>query len=269
MRETSELENWLGFQSIKAKDHADSFEEHAKGFDLPVKLGAAIVEVTKQGDVFSVKTEDNTAYSSKTVILATGKRHRPLNIPGEKELAGKGLAYCATCDAPFFKGKRVVVAGGGNSAFTTALDLLRVDAEVTLVNFLEGWQADRALQERIKKSAKSRFLDYREIIRIEGKERVAGVAVKSREDGTEESLEAEGIFVEIGLLPNNEAVREFVALNANGEVMVDCSSKTNVEGFFAAGDVTTVPHKQIVIAAGEGAKAALSAYDYLIKKSLI
>jgi alkyl hydroperoxide reductase subunit F len=269
VRETSEVENWLGFQSINAKDLADSFEEHAKSFDLPVRLGAAIIEVTKKGDAFSVKTEDNVVYSSKTVILATGKRHRALNVPGEKELVGKGLAYCATCDAPFFKGKKVVVAGGGNSAFTTALDLLKVDAEVTLVNFLEGWQADKALQERIKKSEKSKFLDYHEIISIEGKETVTAVAVKSRENGTQERLEAEGVFVEIGLLPNNEAVKELVALNANGEVMVDCSSKTNVEGFFAAGDVTTVPHKQIVIAAGEGAKAALSAYDYLIKKSLI
>jgi alkyl hydroperoxide reductase subunit F len=269
IRETSEVENWLGFQNINAKDLADSFEEHVKGFDIPVSLGTSITKVKKEGDVFKVLTADTTMYSSRTLIIATGKRHRPLNVPGENELHGRGVAYCATCDAPFFKGKKVVVAGGGNSAFTTAVDLLKVGADVTLVNFIKGWQADESLQERIKQTGKVRFLDYHQIVKIEGKESVVGVVVKNRENDTEKMLHANGIFIEIGLSPNNEPVKNLVTLNEHGEIIVDCSCKTNVEGLFGAGDVTTVPHKQIVISAGEGAKAALSAYDYLINKSVI
>ena len=269
VRETSEVENWLGFQNINAKDLADSFEEHVKSFDIPVKLGTAITAITKQGDTFAVSTDEGTSYHSHTVLLSTGKRHRPLNVPGEKKLVGKGLAYCATCDAPFFKKKKVVVAGGGNSAFTTVLDLLKVEASITVVNAIKGWQADTSLVERVKRAGTVRLLDSHEIVKIEGTDQVTGVVVKDRESGTEEHLAAHGIFVEIGLLPNSELVKNLVELNEHGEVVVDCLSQTSVEGFYAAGDVTTVPHKQIVIAAGEGAKAALSAYDYLMRKSLI
>lgn len=269
VRETSEIENWLGFQSINAKDLADRFEEHVKGFDIAVSLGTAITEVKKEEDTFRVLTDDDKIFSSQTLILATGKRHRPLNVPGEKELVGRGVAYCATCDAPFFKGKKVVVAGGGNSAFTTAVDLLKVEAEVVLVNFIKGWQADEALQKRVKQIGKASLLDYHQVVRIEGKDRVTGVVVKNRENDKEEKLDTDGLFIEIGLLPNNESVKDLVELNEQGEVIVDCSCKTSVQGLFGAGDVTTVPHKQIVIAAGEGAKAALSAYNYLINESLI
>jgi alkyl hydroperoxide reductase subunit F len=269
IRETSEVENWLGFQSINAKDLADSFEEHVRGFDIPVSLGTSITEVKKEGDFFKVLSADNTMYSSRTLIIATGKRHRPLNVPGENELLGRGVAYCATCDAPFFKGKKVVVVGGGNSAFTTAVDLLKVGADVTLVNFIKGWQADDSLQERIKQTGKVSLLDYHQIVKIEGKESVEGVVVRNLENDTEKMVLANGVFIEIGLSPNNEPVKNFVAMNEHGEIIVDCSCKTNVEGLFGAGDVTTVPHKQIVISAGEGAKAALSAYDYLINKSVI
>lgn len=269
VRETSEVENWLGFQTINAQDLADMFEEHVKSFDIPVSLGIGATAVKKDGDTLKVLTDDGNMYSSKTLILSTGKRHSPLNVPGEKELVGRGVAYCATCDAPFFEGKKVVVVGGGNSAFTTAIDLLKVDAEVTLVNFIKGWHADGALQKRAKEYAKVNLIDYHQVVRIEGKDRVTAVVIKNRETEKEEKMEASGIFVEIGLLPNNESVTNLVEMNKNGEVIVDCSCRTSVEGLFAAGDVTTVPHKQIIIAAGEGAKAALSAYDYLVNKSLI
>ena len=269
IRETSEVENWLGFQNINAKDLADSFEEHVKSFSVPVGLGAGITEVAKESDTFRVSADNGTVHSSRTLILATGKRHRPLNVPGEKELVGRGVAYCATCDAPLYKGRKVVVAGGGNSAFTTAMDLLKVNAEVTLVNFLRGWQADEALQGRMKRGGKVKFLEYHRVTKIEGEQRVTGVVVTNRETDKEETLAADGIFVEVGLLPNNDMVKDLVELNDQGEVIVDCMCRTSVEGLYGAGDVTTVPHKQIVIAAGEGAKAALSAYSYLINKSLI
>ncbi len=269
VRETSEVENWLGFQSINAKDLVDMFEEHVKSFDIAVSLGASITDVRKDEETFKVYTDDGKTYSSHTVIVATGKRHRPLNVPGEKDLVGRGIAYCATCDAPFFKGKKVVIAGGGNSAFTTAIDLLKVGAEVTLINFIKGWQADAALQGRVKQSDKVILLDYHQLVMIEGKDRVTAVVIKNRENEKEEKLDTNGVFVEIGLLPNNESVKNLVKLNEQGEVIVDCSCRTSVKGLFGAGDVTTVPHKQIIIAASEGAKAALSAYDYLINKSLI
>jgi alkyl hydroperoxide reductase subunit F len=269
VRETSEVENWLGFQAINAMDLADMFEEHVKSFDISVSLAVSAIKVLKENDVFKVHSADGKTYSSRALILATGKRHRPLNVPGEKELVGRGVAYCSTCDAPLFSGKRVAVVGGGNSAFTTAADLLKVDAEVILVNFVKGWQADEVLRERVKKTQKVSFLDYSQVLRIEGEEAVEAVLVKRRDGEKEERLEVGGVFVEIGLLPNNESVHDFVELNKNGEVIVDCACRTSVDGLFGAGDVTTVPHKQIIIAAGEGAKAALSAYDYLVNKSLI
>ena len=269
VRETSEVENWLGFQSINAKDLVDMFQEHVKGFDIPVSIGPATVEVKRDVDFFKVRTDDGRIYSGRTLILATGKRHRLLNVPGEKELVGRGVAYCATCDAPFFKGKKVVVVGGGNSAFTTAMDLLKVEAGVTLVNFNKGWRADETLKQRVRRTDKVSLLDYHQVVRIEGRDRVTAVVVRNREDEEEEKLDASGIFVEIGLFPNNESFKDLVELNEQGEVIVDCSCQTSVEGVFGAGDVTTVPHKQIVIAAGEGAKAALSAYNYLTNKSFI
>jgi alkyl hydroperoxide reductase subunit F len=267
--ETTEIENWLGFQSISARELVDSFVEHVESFDISVVMNKGAEEIIKEDDLFKVRTEEGDVYSGRALILATGKRHRPLNVPGEKELVGRGVAYCATCDAPFFKGKRVVVAGGGNSAFTTATDLLKAGAEVIMVNFIKGWQADETLQKRVRRSDTVLFFDYHQVARIEGKDSVEAVVVKNREDEKEERLTAGGIFVEIGLQPNNESVGNLVDLNDLGEVIIDCSCRTSVEGFFGAGDVTTVPHKQIVISAGEGAKAALSAYDYLISHDFI
>src|SRR4030042_1724303 len=208
VKETSVIENYLGVQSINAQELVAKFEEHVKSFDIPINLGVSIVEIKKKDDIFTVYMEDGTNFLGHTIIFATGERHRQLNVPGEKELLGKGVTYCATCDAPLFKGKKVIVVGGGNSAFTTAFDLLKLDAEIILVNYASGWQAD-----------------------------------------------------EIFLKP----VKNLVELTKQGEVIVDCFCRTSIPGFFAAGDVTTVPHKQIIISAGEGAKAALSAYDNLIK----
>jgi len=269
VRETSEIENWIGFQNINAKDLADSFEDHVKSFDVPICLNCGVSEIKKEDTIFKVFTDNGQAYLSHSVIFSTGKRHRPLDIPGEKELVGRGLAYCATCDAPFYKGKKVVIAGGGNSAFTTAMDLLKVGAKITIVNFIKGWQADESLQERIRSTGNVTFLDYYQFVRIEGKNQVTGVVLKNRESGEEKKVNAEGVFVEIGLLPNSNPVKNLAELNKQGEVVVDCSCRTNVDGLFGAGDVTTVPHKQIVISAGEGAKAALSAYNYLVEKTLI
>lgn len=269
IRETSEIENYLGFQNINANDLVSRFDQHVKNFNIPIALGIAIKEVSNKDTIFSVLMEDGTSFLGRTVIFATGESHRRLRIPGEKELIGKGVSYCATCDAPLYKGKKVLVVGGGNSAFTAALDLSRGNAEIILVNVVQGWQADRILQQRVKSYEKVQFLDLHEVIRIEGKENVEAALLRYRQTGEEKRIPVDGIFIEIGLLPNSAPVKNLVPLNKMGEVIIDCSCRTSIPGFFAAGDVTIVPHKQIIISAGDGAKAALTAYDYLVETSQI
>lgn len=267
--ETSEVENWLGDQSINAKDLLARFEEHVKSFNLAVSPETGVSAVEKDGARFRLLAEDGRIFSGHTVIVATGMRHRSLGVPGEKELVGRGVAYCATCDAPLFKGKKVVVAGGGNSAFTTALDLIKVGAEITMLSRKPGWPADEAMQTRVRRHPGVTLLDNHLVIRVEGRDRLQAVVVKGREGGEEKRIPADGLFVEIGLIPNSAPVKGLADLNEQGEIMVDGACRTSVPGLFAAGDVTTVPHKQIVISAGEGAKAALSAYEYLVKKNLV
>ena len=269
IKETSEIENYLGFQSIHAGELAARFEEQVKNFASPLLVGVAVKEVRKQGGDFLVLTESGEQFSGKTVIFAAGERHRELLIPGGKEFAGKGVSYCATCDAPFFREKRVIIAGGGNSAFTTAFDLMRVNATITMINFAEGWNADEILQQRVKKYDRIQFIDHHEILRIEGANSVESVGIKNRSTGQETRMQVDGIFIEIGLVPNSGPVKDLAALNQIGEVIIDCSCRTNIPGLFSAGDVTAVPHKQIIISAGDGAKAALSAYDYLIETDKI
>ncbi len=266
MLETSEVENWLGIQSIHAKDLISQFEDHVKSFEVPVLEGATITGIRKEDDLFKIAMDTGDTYTGRSVVLTTGKRHRPLSVPGEKELSGKGVAYCATCDAPFFRDKRVAIAGGGNSAFTTALDLLKANASVSLINFIPGWQADEFIQEQVKKYENVALYDNHQVKEIQGSDKVEAISIEDRQSNEEKTIEVDGVFVEIGLLPNSELVKDLVELNRWGEVVVDCSCATSLEGFFAAGDVTTVPHKQIIISAGEGAKAALSAYTYLVKK---
>ena len=269
INETSEIENYLGFQNINATDLAARFEEHVKSFDLPVSIGKAVKEIRKKDGAFEVLMEDGTGYTGKTVLFATGERHRELTVPGEKELRGKGVSYCATCDAPLYKNKKVLIVGGGNSAFTTALDLMRVNADITIVNFVKSWQADATLQQRIKAYGKAVLLDYHEVLRIDGKGVVESAVIRQRDSETEKSIPVEGVFIEIGLLPNSGPVKDLASLNKMGEVVIDCVCRTNVAGLFSAGDVTTVPYKQIVISAGEGAKAALAACDFLVESSQI
>ena len=268
MLETSDVENWLGIKNINAKDLISNFEDHVKSFDLPIAINKEITKIVKEENVFKVTTSDGKNYRGKTAIITTGTRHRLLEVPGEKEFIGRGVAYCATCDAPFYKNKKAVVAGGGNSAFTTAIDLTKVDCEITLVTRSE-WRADLFMIERLKKSEKVTMLSNHLITSINGKQRVSGVTVEDKSSGEKSDIPADGIFIEIGFKPNSEIVKNLVETNKYGEIIVDKGCATSLEGLYAAGDVTNVPYKQIVISAGDGSKAALSAYDYMISKSLI
>ena len=266
---TSWIENYMGFQAISGKELVDKFVEQVDQFKIPILTGNKLVKVEKEDELFRAVLDNGDVYQGRTLILSTGKRDRKLGVPGEEKLVGKGVAYCSICDAPFFKEKKVIVVGGGNSALTAAQDLLKITPHVTLVNYTEGWQADRIMLESVKKYDTLNMLDSTEVIEIKGDTVVTAVTIKDRKTGKMTDLDADGIFIEIGLIPNSEPVKGFTELNENGEVIVDCHCKTIVPGFYGAGDVTTVPYKQIIISSGEGAKAALAAYDYLNSKGLL
>jgi alkyl hydroperoxide reductase subunit F len=267
--ETSEIENYIGFQLITGHELTERFVEHVKKFEVPCARDEKVVDVTRDGDLFTARREGGEVFRGRTVVFATGRRYRKLGVPGERELSGHGVSYCVICDAPFFRKKKVVIAGGGNSAFTAAADLLKLDSEVTLVNIVPDWQADHIMFDPVEANERAHLLADHEITRIEGKVKVEKVSVRDHATGEEKELTADGVFVEIGGIPNSDPVKDLVKLNRYGEIVVDCNCRTSVEGLFAAGDVTTVPYKQIVISAGEGSKAALAAYDHLTAKGLL
>ena len=265
---TSEIENYMGFQTITGRELAEKFTEQAKQFGFPIGQGEYVKAVTKDGGVFAVEMTGGAVYRGRTVVASLGKRDRPLGVPGEDTFHGRGVAYCATCDAPFYRGLKVLVAGGGNSGFTAALDLAKIAEQVTLINIAEGFIADEVLQQQVRTFDNVTFADKTEVVEIRGEQVVTGVTLRDLRTGRTRDAAVDGVFVEIGLIPNSEPLKDLVALNRYGEVVVDAGCATDVEGFFAAGDMTSVPHKQIIISAGEGAKAALSAYEYLVHKGL-
>jgi alkyl hydroperoxide reductase subunit F len=263
---TSDIENYLGYRYITGNDLAQKFAEQVNQFSLPLIIGDEVTATTKQDDLFLVTTTSNGIFRSKTLIIATGKRYRNLKVPGEKELIGHGVAYCATCDAPLFKGKDVAVIGGGNSALQAVIDLLKVPANhIYLINLSRHWNADPIMLEKaLHTTIVSPLLEHTVTV-VYGTDQVSGIGIKSLTNGIEKTLDIQGVFVEIGLIPNSEPVADLVAFNQWKEIIIDIKCQTNVPGIFACGDVTNVPEKQIIIAAGEGSKAALSAYAYLNK----
>ena len=259
MMDTAEIENYPGFSSIQGYELTDKMTEHISS--LGVQMTYAHVESVEKKEYFEVNT-GGEILKGKTLIIATGARRRLLNVPGEEEYKGRGVAYCSICDAPFYKEREVVIAGGGNSGIEAAMDLEKVANKVTLVE-RDELKADKILLERIAALDKITTITNTEILEVEGGRTVENIKVRNRETGEEYGIPADGIFVEIGLLPNSEIVDGFVALNERKEIITDDIMKTDVEGVFACGDVTDGAYKQVVVAAGEGAKAALSCDDYL------
>jgi len=262
---TSEVENYIGTTHILGPDMAESWKNHMLQYDVETYEFVHVKSIEKEKDLFKVYSDDGKTFRGRTIILATGKRSRPMDVPGEKELTGRGVAYCATCDAPLYRDKTVAVVGGGNSAIEAIVDLGKIAKKIYVIQFLEDFTADRAVRGKIDP-----FRDKMEIffnsavIRCEGETTLTHAVIQNRLTGEEKKLPLEGLFVEIGLIPNTEFLQGFVDLNKYGEIIVDKHGATSVEGVFAAGDVTDVPFKQIVIAAGEGARAALAAADYLL-----
>jgi alkyl hydroperoxide reductase subunit F len=263
---TSGIENYMGYQYVTGPELMKKFEEQVKQFPIALLIAEKASNLTTDDKGFIVSTTTDKKFISRSVIIASGKRPRPLNVPGEKELVGRGVGYCATCDAPLFGGMDVAVIGGGNSALTAVIDLLKYARRIYLIEIMPTLTADSTLIERAKESDKVEFYPGHLVKEIRGTDRVESIVISSEDGGEDITLSVSGVLVEIGLIPNSEFAKGLVRLNHLQEIAVDCECKTSVEGIFAAGDVTNVPEKQIIVAAGEGAKAALSTYNYLLQK---
>jgi NADH-dependent peroxiredoxin subunit F len=264
--ETAGIENYLGYRYINGMELVDKFREQVLQFGIdfePKSQAAAIAAAGPDGGEHEVTMADGRRFRARTLIIATGKQFKKLGLPGEEALTGHGVAYCAICDAPLYAGRNVVVIGGGNSGVSAALDLARMAASVTLVQRRDRLVGDKILVDKLAAFTHVRYLLLHTITALHGENRLSAVTVRDLRDGTEQVIATDGLFVEVGLRPNSELARLAVAQNERGEIRVDGHCRTNVPGIFAAGDVTDVPYKQIIIACGEGAKAALAATDYL------
>lgn len=256
------VENYPGYQSIAGADLMDRFQNQIKDLGIGITYDK-VISITKGKNLFKIKT-DKQEYSSRTVIVASGKLPRRLGVPGEEELKGRGVAYCATCDAPNFKDMPVAVIGGANSALDSVLQLAKYTQKIYLINLGAKLEGDAYMQEKVKSLGFVKILHHQKTLAIKGKDAVSAIELEDIKRGRKTILKVQGVFINIGFYPAT-GFKMPVKLNNRKEIIVDKNCATSVPGFFAAGDVTDVRYKQIIIACGEGAKAALSAYDYLIK----
>jgi len=261
-----EIENYLGFRFISGVELVNKFYEHLSQFPQIRQEFGRVQRVRQEGNDFVLES-DAGEWHTQAVIWAAGRSPRKLGVPGETEYLGRGVSYCSTCDGPLFAGKRVVIAGGGNAGFASAVHLKDVAQAITVLEVRDEVAADAAYQRRLAEGGKAQVLTGTRITAIHGNGGgVAGVSIENVHTGEKRELDTQGVFVEIGSLPNSEPVVDLVELNAVREIMINCRTETRTPGLFAAGDVTDVPSKQIIVAAGEGAKAALAAADYLVRK---
>jgi len=269
--DTMAIENFISVQETDGPKLARGLEEHVRQYEVDImnlQRASALIPAQEAGGLHEVLLENGASLKSKTLILSTGARWREMNVPGELQYRGKGVAYCPHCDGPLFKGKRVAVIGGGNSGVEAAIDLAGIVAHVTLIEFDSQLRADAVLQKKLNSMPNVTIITSALTTEVLGDgQKVNALVYKDRISEQLHTVALEGIFVQIGLLPNSDWLKGVVELSPRGEIMVDAKGQTNIPGVFAAGDVTTVPYKQIVIAVGEGAKAALSAFDHLIRSS--
>jgi alkyl hydroperoxide reductase subunit F len=269
--DTLGIENFISVKETEGPKLVMALEEHVKQYQVDIMNHQRAVKLVPgdmtPGGQIEVQLENGAGLKAKTVILSTGARWRQMNVPGEKEFIGKGVAFCPHCDGPLFKGKRVAVIGGGNSGVEAAIDLAGIVSHVTLLEFAEDLRADAVLQKKLYSLPNATVIRNAQTTEVTGDEQVSGLMYQDRATGETHWVELEGIFVQIGLLPNTDFLKETLELSRFGEIVVDAKGHTSVPGVFAAGDCTTVPYKQIIIAMGEGAKASLSAFDHLIRTS--
>lgn len=262
VNETVGIENMISVPYTTGADLAASLRSHVSANEIALYEARTIDNITQEGNMSIVKATSGEIFTAPSLILSTGASWRKLGVPGEKEYTGNGVAYCAHCDGPFFKGKKVAVIGGGNSGIEAALDLANICEHVTVVEFLDTLKADEVLQKKAKEASNIDIVLGAATKEIVGDGRkVTGVRLTDRASGQESEISLDGVFVQIGLAANTALVKDLVETNLRGEILVDESCRTKTRGIYAAGDCTTVPYKQIVIAMGEGAKAALSAFE--------
>ena len=259
---TMGVENYLGYQFIEGPELIEKFQTQVSQYPIDQKIGDKVSRLEKIEGGFEAIAETGDRYHSKVVVLTTGKRPRKLNVPGETELAGRGVTYCAICDGPVFAGQRVAVVGGGNSALEAAMDMVKIAEHVDLVS-LTPLTGDSILVDKLGEAKNLNVFTEFQTEKIEGQDLVEGMQIKGLKTGESKRLDVTGVFIEIGLVPNSDLVSELIKLNKWGEVPVTRACETEIPGLYAAGDVTDVPEKQIVVAAGEGAKATLQAHRYL------
>ena len=261
---TGEIENYLGFPSISGFELADKMEAHVRAY--PVKMIAAGVKtLEKDGNgVFHVSLDDGNRLQGKSCIVTAGKKSRTLDIPGEKEYTGRGVSYCATCDGPFYRGKTVAVVGGGDSAVQAAIELSMICEKVYLL-VRSRIRAAEIVVKRLKERDNVEILMKYIPVSVQGDKKITSIIVRNQNDQSEKELSIGGVFIEVGGIPNNSYLPDDVHTNDGGEIITDKEGKTNIAGLFAAGDVTDCKNKQIIIAAGEGAAAALAAHEYLLR----
>ncbi|GLU33690.1 alkyl hydroperoxide reductase subunit F [Trinickia caryophylli] len=265
--DTMAIENFISVRETEGPKFAVALEEHVKHYEVDI-MDTQRAEALVPGRVNEVRLANGAVLRAKTIVLATGARWREIGVPGEREYRNRGVAYCPHCDGPLFKGKRVAVVGGGNSGVEAAIDLAGIVREVTLLEYGETLRADEVLQRKLRSLPNVTIVTRAQTTEIEGDgSKLTAILYKDLRSGEAKRVELEGVFVQIGLVPNTEWLKGTVELSKHGEIVVDAKGATSVPGVFAAGDVTTVPFKQIVIAVGEGAKASLGAFDHLIRST--
>lgn len=262
--DTMSIENFISVKATEGPKLAASLEEHVKEYDIDV-MNLQRAKRLEKKDLFELELENGAVLKSKTVILSTGARWRNVNVPGEQEFKNKGVAYCPHCDGPLFEGKDVAVIGGGNSGIEAAIDLAGIVNHVTVLEFAPELKADEVLQKRLYSLPNVTVVKNAQTKEITGDQSVNGITYVDRETGEEKHVELQGVFVQIGLVPNTEWLEGTVERNRMGEIIVDKHGATSVPGLFAAGDCTDSAYNQIIISMGSGATAALGAFDYLIR----
>ncbi|QCT20508.1 alkyl hydroperoxide reductase subunit F [Jejubacter calystegiae] len=267
--DTVDIENYISVPKTEGQKLAGALKAHVDDYDVDVidtQSASRLVPAANEDGLHQIETASGATLKARSIIIATGAKWRNMNVPGEDEYRTRGVTYCPHCDGPLFKGKRVAVIGGGNSGVEAAIDLAGVVDHVTLLEFAPEMKADQVLQDKVRSLSNVDIILNAQTTEVKGDgTRVAGLEYQDRVSGATHSLELAGIFVQIGLLPNTNWLEGAVERNRMGEIIVDARGETSVKGIFAAGDCTTVPYKQIIIATGEGAKASLSAFDYLIR----
>ncbi|MCE1181289.1 MAG: alkyl hydroperoxide reductase subunit F, partial [Rhodocyclales bacterium] len=267
--DTLAIENFISVKETEGPKLAMALEQHVKTYDVDImnlQRASKLIPASENNGLVGIELASGARLEAKSVILATGARWREMNVPGEQEYKAKGVCFCPHCDGPLFKGKRVAVIGGGNSGVEAAIDLAGIVAHVTLLEFDTQLRADAVLQKKLFSLPNVTVITQAQTTEVTGDgQKVNGITYKDRVSGESRHVELEGIFVQIGLLPNTDWLKFTVDLSKRGEIEIDAKGQTNLPGVFAAGDCTTVPYKQIIIAMGAGATASLSAFDHLIR----